>query len=82
MLVAEGTRDAHMLRASAARERRMMDHLRRLGRTRRLHEYTNEEDPLAAFQVNTEDRRIRDITDTAGTQACYKKFCTIGTSLA
>ena len=55
MLVAEGTRDAHMLRASAARERRMMDHLRRLGRTRRLHEYTNEEDPLAAFQVNTED---------------------------
>ena len=26
--------------------------------------------------------RIRDITDTAGAQACYKNFCTLGTSLA
>ena len=52
MLVAEGTRDEHMLRASAARERRMMDHLRRLGRTRRLHDYGTDEDRLAAFEVN------------------------------
>lgn len=58
MLVAEGTRDAHMLRASASRERRMMEHLRRLGRTRRLHEFTAESDPLAAFEVNTEDTTI------------------------
>ena len=58
MLVAEGTRDAHMLRASASRERRMMEHLRRLGRTRRLHEFGVEADPLAAFEVNTEDTTI------------------------
>lgn len=58
MLVAEGTRDAHMLRASAARERRMMDHLRRLGRTRRLHEYTADGNPLADFEVTIDDRTI------------------------
>ena len=58
MLVAEGTRDAHMLRASAARERRMMDHLRRLGRTRRLHDYTADSNPLADFLVSIEDRDV------------------------
>ena len=58
MLVAEGTRDAHMLRASAARERRMMDHLRRLGRTRRLHEYTTDSNPLSEFEVMVNERSI------------------------
>ena len=58
MLVAEGTRDAHMLRASAARERRMMDHLRRLGRTRRLHDYAADSDPLSAFEVETDGMTV------------------------
>ena len=58
MLVAEGTRDAHMLRASVARERRMMDHLRRLGRTRRLHDYTADSNPLSAFEVTTNDTTV------------------------
>ncbi len=54
MLVAEGTRDAHMLRASASRERRMMEHLRRMGRTRKLTDFGIKEDALASFEVDND----------------------------
>ena len=35
-----------------------MDHLRRLGRTRRLHDYTADSNPLADFLVSIEDRDV------------------------
>jgi len=52
MLLAEGTRDEHMLRASASRERRMLEHLERIRRTTTVFDAPRPSIGLESFQVD------------------------------
>jgi ERCC4-related helicase/ERCC4-type nuclease len=58
MLLAEGTRDEHMLRASAARERRMLEHLERIRRSRSVFEGPLNPTGLEQFEVEHEGVRM------------------------
>jgi len=61
MLLAEGTRDEHMLRASASRERRMLEHLERIRRTTTVFDAQRPSIGLEHFQVD-HDGVIMDVS--------------------
>lgn len=54
MLMAEGTRDEHMLRASASRERRMLEQLSKIMRRSSIYEFEAEAKGLEDFEVESD----------------------------